>query len=170
MKSRWLVSSVLLLSSLGCDQISKRAAEQWLSGQPAQSYMGDVFRLVYAENSGAFLGLGASWPELMRFIVFTLLSSTIVVFALGWLVMRSWREDPPKWSGLLGGALLLSGGLGNLIDRIAREGAVIDFMNLGIGPLRTGIFNVADVQILVGLGLLLLPGGQVQRANPSVGP
>jgi signal peptidase II len=34
--------------------------------------------------------------------------------------------------------------------------AVIDFMNLGIGPLRTGIFNVADMAIMLGVGLVLL--------------
>jgi signal peptidase II len=46
--------------------------------------------------------------------------------------------------------------MGNLLDRIVRDGSVIDFMNLGLGHLRTGIFNVADVQIMLGLGLLLL--------------
>jgi signal peptidase II len=52
--------------------------------------------------------------------------------------------------------LIAAGGMGNLVDRVLREGRVIDFMNLGLGPVRTGIFNVADVQIMVGLGLLLL--------------
>ncbi|HWO14092.1 MAG TPA: signal peptidase II, partial [Polyangiaceae bacterium] len=52
--------------------------------------------------------------------------------------------------------LVAAGGAGNLVDRVVRDGRVIDFMNLGLGPVRTGIFNVADVQIMVGLGLLLL--------------
>ena len=52
--------------------------------------------------------------------------------------------------------LVSAGGVGNLVDCIVRNGHVIDFMNLGLGPVRTGIFNVADVQIMVGLGLLLL--------------
>lgn len=50
---------------------------------------------------------------------------------------------------------MLSGGLGNLLDRIMNDGRVIDFMNLGIGPLRTGIFNVADVCITIGVVLLI---------------
>jgi signal peptidase II len=54
-------------------------------------------------------------------------------------------------------ALLLGGAIGNLIDRVRFDGLVIDFMNLGIGPLRTGIFNVADVAISVGAVLLILP-------------
>lgn len=53
--------------------------------------------------------------------------------------------------------LALGGAIGNLIDRVRFDGLVIDFMNLGIGPLRTGIFNVADVAISVGAVLLILP-------------
>ena len=41
--------------------------------------------------------------------------------------------------------------MGNLIDRIMNQGAVIDFMNIGIGPIRTGVFNVADLAILAGI-------------------
>ena len=43
---------------------------------------------------------------------------------------------------------LLAGGIGNLIDRVTNDGLVTDFVSLGIGPLRTGIFNVADVFVL----------------------
>ena len=58
--------------------------------------------------------------------------------------------------------LIAAGGMGNLVDRVLRDGRVIDFMNLGLGPVRTGIFNVADVQIMVGLGLLLLGRRRVE--------
>ena len=53
-------------------------------------------------------------------------------------------------------ALLLAGALGNLIDRVQHDGLVIDFMNLGLGPVRSGIFNVADVAISVGAVALAL--------------
>jgi signal peptidase II len=43
--------------------------------------------------------------------------------------------------------------LSNLIDRIA-VGSVIDFLNVGVGSLRTGIFNLADVAIMAGAGCL----------------
>ena len=61
-----------------------------------------------------------------------------------------------KWSRLAAAGLLLfvAGGISNLVDRIAM-GSVIDFLNVGIGPIRTGIFNVADVAILAGIALLL---------------
>ena len=62
-----------------------------------------------------------------------------------------------RWEGtrLLGAALIVSGGASNWIDRVA-TGSVIDFLNVGIGPFRTGIFNVADVAIVAGIALLLL--------------
>ncbi len=171
MKSRWLVALVLLSSSVGCDQVSKHAASQWLFGRPVQSYLGDTFRLLYTENTGAFLGMGSTWPELVRFIVFTLLSSALVVIALALLLARASAKDRPlAWAALVGGVLLLAGGVGNLIDRVFRHGAVVDFMNVGIGPLRSGIFNVADVQIVVG-GLLLIwwerRNSRSTRAQPA---
>ncbi len=62
--------------------------------------------------------------------------------------------------------LLLGGAIGNLIDRVRFDGLVIDFMNLGVGPLRTGIFNVADVAISCGAVLLILPHFAPARPEP----
>ena len=47
-------------------------------------------------------------------------------------------------------ALIVGGGVSNLIDRLRYGGYVVDFLNVGIGSLRTGIFNVADMAIMVG--------------------
>ena len=62
-----------------------------------------------------------------------------------------------RWSGraLSGVALLVAGGASNLMDRFV-HGAVIDFMNVGIGSVRTGIFNVADMAIMLGAAILVL--------------
>ena len=61
-------------------------------------------------------------------------------------------------SVVLGIALVFAGGVSNLADRIVLEGSVVDFMNLGIGTLRTGIFNVADIAIMAGFFVLLFSG------------
>lgn len=56
---------------------------------------------------------------------------------------------------------ILAGGVGNLIDRVTNNGLVIDFINLGFGPLRTGVFNVADIAVTFGaiaLGYFSLKG------------
>ena len=64
---------------------------------------------------------------------------------------------------LLGVALIAAGGVSNLLDRIT-YGMVIDFMNVGIGSLRTGIFNVADMAIMLGAAILVREG---YRSGPK---
>jgi lipoprotein signal peptidase len=61
--------------------------------------------------------------------------------------------------------LLAASGLGNLIDRVLHDGAVTDFLNIGIGPLRTGIFNVADIAGVLGVVVLLLFRGTASAAG-----
>lgn len=82
-----------------------------------------------------------------------------MLMALVFLTLFSKSASP---SSILAYALLLAGGLGNLIDRVMYGGYVVDFINIGIGPLRTGVFNVADVVVVAG-ALLLLTG--MPRAN-----
>ena len=79
----------------------------------------------------------------------------VVGASLVWLASQT-REPRHHSLAVWAMVLVAAGGAGNLVDRVVRDGRVIDFMNLGLGPVRTGIFNVADVQIMVGLGLLLL--------------
>jgi len=71
---------------------------------------------------------------------------------------------------LVGIALFVAGGSSNLLDRLTR-GSVIDFMNVGLGPLRTGIFNVADMAIMLGAGLVILSSyhadGDVRTENST---
>jgi signal peptidase II len=57
---------------------------------------------------------------------------------------------------LIACSLICGGGIGNLIDRVARSGYVVDFLNCGIGRLRTGIFNAADFAITLGVVMLVI--------------
>jgi signal peptidase II len=143
------------LLCVGCDQASKRVAAEVLKGAETLSFLGDVLRLTYAENRGAFLGLGGSWPEPVRWLAFTGAALVVVAASIGWIVARA-RHRAHHNLAVWAMVLVAAGGAGNLVDRIVRDGRVIDFMNLGLGSVRTGIFNMADVQIMVGLGLLLL--------------
>jgi len=150
-----LVMVTVALLCVGCDQASKRVAAEILKGAETLSFWGDVVRLTYAENSGAFLGLGGGWPEPLRWLAFTGAALLVVGASLVWLASQT-REPRHHSLAVWAMVLVAAGGAGNLVDRVVRDGRVIDFMNLGLGPVRTGIFNVADVQIMVGLGLLLL--------------
>ena len=143
---------VLMLGTLGCDQLSKHVATAKLEGAPRQSYFGDTFRLEYMENRGAFLGLGAEWPDAVRTGLLTVGAAIALVAVL--IAAFSFR-----WSGLplIGALLVVTAGTSNLVDRVIR-GSVVDFMNVGLGSIRTGIFNVADVALMVGVALIMFAG------------
>ena len=152
MKRAWGMRLVLLavvVTTIGCDQVTKRVASAHLRGGAVRSYLGDSVRLEYSENTGAFLSLGASLPRRARTALF---SVGTALFLLGCLVTAFTRRLKPL--ALMGLWLVLGGGVSNLVDRVL-HGRVVDFLNIGIGSLRTGIFNVADMAILLGLSLLL---------------
>ncbi len=148
------IVGLILLSCIGCDQMTKHLAYARLKDREPQSFCGDVFRLEYAENPGAFLSVGAGMPRPARWVLLVFVNGLIAT-TVGVVLCRRLEM---RWLGLLASSLLLGGAVGNLIDRVTFDGLVIDFLNLGIGPLRTGIFNVADVAITTGtlLSLFLL--------------
>ena len=149
---------LLLATTAGCDRVTKHYAVTTLAGMPEQSFLGDTVRLDYHENPGGFLSAGATWPAETRVAVFQFLNGS---FLIGTLIMAVRYQ----WSRLAAAGLLLfvAGGMSNLIDRIAM-GSVIDFLNIGIGSFRTGIFNVADVTIMVGVSLLVIERWRSRRA------
>jgi signal peptidase II len=153
-RARLLMLGIALLC-VGCDQASKRVAAEVLKGSNTLSFLGDSVRLTYAENRGAFLGLGGAWPEPVRWLAFTGAALVVVAASLAWVIVQA-RKQRQHQLAVWAMVLVAAGGAGNLVDRIVRDGRVIDFMNLGLGPVRTGIFNMADVQIMAGLALLLL--------------
>lgn len=144
--------SLILLFCVGCDQAVKAIARDTLAlGDPVSLFYGFV-RFEYVENPGAFLSLGAELPAQARFLFGVVFVGLALLVTLVFL-LRS-RDLPAAQK--LGLALLVGGGAGNLIDRLVNDGAVVDFVSLGIGSLRTGIFNVADVAITLGFLLLCL--------------
>ena len=148
--ARVLLLALILFASVGLDQATKWWAENWLDRTRTISMASDTFRIQYAENPGAFLGLGGNLSPNARFWLLTAVNGGFLVIIGGILIAR-WNMDQAHFVAL---ALLLSGGIGNLVDRMTQNGLVTDFLNVGIGPIRTGIFNVADMAIMAGAGLL----------------
>jgi signal peptidase II len=150
---RLLLLLVIVLILIGLDQATKSIAKRSLAGEPPREYLAGAVRLEYAENVGSFLSLGASLPAEARFWIFTVFSA-LLVLGLALYILRASEQMPLLV--FVGISLVIAGGLGNLIDRLTHEGRVVDFMQLGVGPLRTGVFNVADVALMAGIGLVLL--------------
>jgi signal peptidase II len=151
MKNKFALLGITSFISIALDQYTKYLATSHLLGREDLSWWSDFFVLTYSINHGAFLGLGNSLPEHIRDLIF---SGLVSLFLLGFIIYAV-RD---KTMGILQNiacGLIISGGLSNLYDRITNNGGVVDFMNMGIGGLRTGIFNVADMAILAGVFMLL---------------
>ena len=153
-----------VLSTIGCDRVTKHAATTMLAGAPSRSYLADTVRLVYVENPGGFLSLGAGLPPVVRTGLFTAGTGLLLCMLVVLAIRHRWDRLP-----MLGLALFVAGGASNWIDRVAR-GSVVDFLNVGVGPVRTGVFNVADVAIMLGASVVVLATFSKRRSiPPSVG-
>lgn len=148
---RLVLVFLVLTCCAGCDQATKKIAKTSLASTPPISLLNDSVRIEYTENSGAFLGLGSSWPGQVRFLFFVV----FVIVTLTLTLVFTIKAHDLGLMHLVGLSLVTGGGIGNLLDRLFNDGIVIDFIRLGIGPLRTGIFNVADVAIMGGMAVVL---------------
>lgn len=143
----WRIAAIILISVV-IDQISKKIAVLYLMGHLPYVFLGNLFRLDYVENAGAFLSLGGTLSPSMRFWV---LNVAVAVFLLILLYSLLVTKTMTRFQ-IISLTLVCGGGVSNLIDRFFRHnGQVIDFMNMGIGNLRTGVFNVADMFIMFGI-------------------
>lgn len=140
---------IAIVATIGCDRVTKHMAITTLAGTLGRTFAGDTIRLEYVENTGGFLSLGAGLPIGLRTSLFTFGTGALLLAVVGVAVRYRWAG----WS-LLGLAFFVAGGASNWIDRFAR-GKVVDFVSIGVGPLRTGIFNVADVAILAGAAIVV---------------
>lgn len=157
--NRLMLLFAVLGLSVGCDQATKQIANATLKGEPMRSFLGDTFRLTWATNEGAFLSLGANLPDGMRFGILTV---AVGLLLLGIVIFTA--TNAKLNSGQVSGyAMIAGGGLSNWVDRARNDGSVVDFLNMGIGRLRTGVFNIADLAILAGIGFLLYAGWKHDR-------
>jgi signal peptidase II len=160
-KSRLVLLFLILTCMVGCDQTSKHIARAKLGHLGAVALPGGFGELRLADNPGSFLSLGASLPDWLRMALFTFVvgAGLIVLFAF---LAGSSRL---RWISFLGLALVWAGGTSNLIDRITQQGFVTDFVLLRVGPLQTGVFNVADLLIVIGIVALFWSFGRGERQH-----
>lgn len=161
---RIVVIFTLLFLIFGLDQATKYWAVNQLMGKNSVSYLNGLFQFVYAENPGAFLGLGGGWSRGVRFVIFAL----IVFLGLGGMLWYLITKENLKIN-LYAYTFILAGGFGNLWDRVFHEdGHVIDYMLIELwGPLRTGVFNIADIFIVVGVLMALFGEYLLKKTHPT---
>ncbi len=142
----YILAAVTALLVLGCDQFTKYYVSTHYAVLDENVLIPKVLNFLYIKNDGGAWGMlsGYTW---------ILLSVTIVVMlvCIAMLLKSGIKDKLMFWAVML----ILSGGVGNMIDRIFRGGKVIDFLQFGFWT-DFPIFNIADCAIVIGAGLMLL--------------
>jgi signal peptidase II len=154
-----LLVALLFAGLVGCDHATKAVAESELAGRPAHSVIAGVVSFDYHQNHGIAFNLERYLPEAAR----TPFMALTVLVGLG-VLFYAWRKLPKTRLSLetIAYPLIAAGAVGNLADRIIR-GYVVDFIHVRYWP----VFNVADVALVVGLGLLLFGSRPAKRGTTS---
>ena len=119
----------------------------------------------FLENTGVAFSLGAELSRSWQYWFFTVGAGVMLTGLFFFAVLR--RQTTR--GQLLAYALMLGSGVSNVLDRLLNDGRVIDFMMIKVGAVHTAIFNLADVMILTGCGLLILVLWWSPRKDDEVG-
>ena len=159
------IRTVLILMivgvNIGCDQVSKNIVRKNVYFYDNIQLLGKHLTLTKVENSGAFLSLGANLPDFAKMLFFLALPVIALMLGVVFLLFKSVLPNQK----LVGLCFIIGGGIGNLFDRW-RYGSVTDFLHIQVGIFQTGIFNLADVSIMVG-AFIILSGSFIRRKSLS---
>jgi signal peptidase II len=160
MSSRNILILGLVVFNIILDQVSKFIVRADVIAGSETEIFGQYFTLHNVENKGAFLGMGSDFSPTLRIAL--LLVLPIIVLAL---VLRHIIKDKTiNTMTLEGFCCIVGGGLANVYDRIV-YGSVTDFLHIDLGSVfRTGIFNLADVSVMVGMGCLIVGSFKNKKA------
>jgi len=152
---RWI--KILLFCStafvfVGCDHITKELAKEHLKNKASVSWFNNSLKLIYAENTGAAYNLGEHLSKSMSFWLLSILPLCVLCMLFVYAIRKSGEMKVLK---LFAFALIIAGGIGNIIDRMLFDRHVTDFMHISLLGLNTAIFNFADVYITLGALLFL---------------
>jgi signal peptidase II len=147
-------------SVIVADQVTKSIALARLSDRGVTLIPGFMgFRITY--NSGGAFGIFQGTP--LVFLIAGLLIGTVILF---------WVRSLGEAAWLLPFGLILGGGLGNVIDRVFRDpgGEVVDFIDVHFRDFQWPLFNVADMAIVIGVGLVLITSGRTDKRDAEEDP
>ena len=134
----------IVIVGIALDQLTKLLAVRFLAPMDTCPLLKGVLHLTYVENRGAAFGILADH----RWVF--ILVSTVAILAIGVFLYLGKAENRIYEVGL---TMVLAGGIGNMIDRLAL-GYVIDFIDFRL--INFAVFNGADSFVCVGAGVLIL--------------
>lgn len=158
MKRKLVIAGTVLPIVLVLDIVTKRWALDTLMGNSMPDFLGGWVPLTLAFNRGAAFGISIGNDPRWFFIPITFLALVLLSF----LLVQARSDDRVR---ILSLALIVSGAIGNLIDRVRWDRGVVDFIGpVDLGFMNWPIFNVADMAISCGAVLLAISFWQEDRA------
>jgi signal peptidase II len=141
----------VLVSNVGCDQVTKAIARNSLGDHQTVSLVNDHLKLMKVENKGAFLSLGSDLPVFLRIVLLNILPLVVLGLAGFYVFTRTNLSRVTT----IATCFVIGGGLGNIYDRMV-NGSVTDFLHIDFVIFQTGVFNLADVSIMIGAFVIVL--------------
>ncbi|GAB5465635.1 MAG: signal peptidase II [Candidatus Kapaibacteriales bacterium] len=148
-----------ILLNIGCDQATKEIARNHIDYDQKITVIEDVFSLMRVENTGAFLSLGSELGSYSKCILLNILPLLVLCIFLVYVLFN--KEF--SLNKALTISFIVGGGFGNLYDRII-YGSVTDFMHIDFYLFETGIFNMADLSIVIGLVWFLIDSVKIRKS------
>ena len=137
----------IIVAIIALDQWSKWAIKSSFNLYQSEPVIQDLLHFTYVTNDGMAFGLSFPGGKHILLVMTILLTGFIIGFL--------WKEREGHPLVRYGLALILSGAIGNLIDRLL-YGKVVDFLDLMIGDFHWYIFNVADSSVTIGMVLFIV--------------
>ena len=150
----------LIAAVIALDQWSKWLVKSSFNLYQSKPVIQDFFHFTYVTNDGMAFGLSLPGGKHVLLVMTLLLTGFIVGFL--------WKEKDGHPFVKYGLALILSGAIGNLIDRII-HGTVVDFMDFMIGDFHWYIFNVADSAVTIGMVLFIYHSFLLEKKTSKSG-
>jgi signal peptidase II len=160
--NRWRLLSIVTAVILVLDQATKLYVDARFALYESVPVIPGWFHLTYIRNQGAAFGILSNSAIRIPFFITVALVALLVIL---WY-LRQLRAD--QHLGAFALALIFSGALGNLIDRV-RLGEVIDFLDVFWNHHHWPAFNVADSAICVGVALMVWEMWQEERRTRRTG-
>lgn len=149
-KIRVILILSLVFLNISCDQISKSVVRKTIEPFERIEVFKNSFVLTKVENTGAAYSLGSDLAPILKILLLQILPTIVLLFLLRQILIKTNYSK----GIIIGFTFIIGGGIGNLLDRIM-YGSVTDFMILDLVVIKTEIFNLADVSIMLGTILVL---------------
>lgn len=134
---------IIIIVAVLLDQIVKYMIRTNMDLYESIPIIGGVFHITYIQNTGAAFSMFSGHTGILALVT--------VIITIGILVYLFKLRKDGHWALMLSLSLIVAGGLGNIVDRVSLK-YVVDFLDLRIWP----IFNLADVYVCCGCGLLVV--------------